>query len=95
MATTDFFQAKVTLKNVIDNSKFPELVNTASEKLAIIEQQEAAQKIVEEEPILDLNLTNDKNLEKLFNEKEEVIEEDLPELNKIIDSEIEDKFKDE
>ncbi|PJA08549.1 MAG: hypothetical protein COX70_03385 [Flavobacteriales bacterium CG_4_10_14_0_2_um_filter_32_8] len=95
VATTDFFQAKVTLKNVIDNSKFPELVNTASEKLAIIEQQEAAQKIVEEEPILDLNLTNDKNLEKLFNEKEEVIEEDLPELNKIIDSEIEDKFKDE
>ncbi len=95
VAKNDLFQAKVTLKNVIDNSKFPELVNTASEKLAIIEQQEAAQKIIEEEPVLDLNLINDKELEKLFNEKEEIIEEDLPELNKIIDSEIEDKFKDE
>ena len=91
----DFFQAKVTLKNVIDNSKFPELVNTATEKLAIIEQQEAAQKVVEEQPVLDLNLTNDKNLEKLFNEKEEIIEEDLPKLDEIKNSVIEDKPKDE
>ena len=95
VAKEDLFQAKVTLKNVIDNSKFPELVNTANEKLEIIEKQEAPEEVKEEEPVLDLDLLNDKDLEKLFNEKEEIIEEELPKLDKEKDIEIEDTPIDE
>jgi TolA-binding protein len=99
VAKEDLFQAKITLKNVIDNSKFPELVGTAKEKLEIIEQQEAAQKVIEDEPELNIDLFNDEEFEKLFNEEEEIIEEDLPILDKKeikeTDNEIEDSLKDE
>ncbi len=78
VAKDDLFQAKVALKNVIDNSEFPELVDTAAEKLAIIEQQEASQRIIEEEPEIDLDLFNDTDLEELFNEEEEIIDEEIP-----------------
>ncbi|MBL4593153.1 MAG: tetratricopeptide repeat protein, partial [Flavobacteriales bacterium] len=83
VAKEDLFQAKVTLNNVIDNSKFPELVNTAQQKLDIIEQQEAAQRIIEEEPEFDLELFDGEEFEKLFNEEEEIIEEELPKLKKL------------
>ncbi|MCB0401054.1 MAG: tetratricopeptide repeat protein [Flavobacteriales bacterium] len=77
VAKEDLFQAKVTLKNVIDNSKYPELVNTASEKLQIIEQQEAAQRVSPPEEDLDVKLFNVKDI-KLFQEEEQVEEEILP-----------------
>jgi TolA-binding protein len=77
VAKDDLFQAKVTLQNVIDNSKFPELVNTATEKLQIIENQEASQRKVEEEPDIDLELYDTEDI-KLFMDEEEVIDEELP-----------------
>jgi TolA-binding protein len=79
VAREDLFQAKVTLQNVIDNSTYPELVNTATEKLTIIEQQENNQRIIESEDELDLNLMDDTDLEKLFEEdQEEIIDEEIP-----------------
>jgi len=101
VAKEDLFQAKVTLNNVIDNSKFPELVKTAKEKLEIIEQQESAQRVIIEEPEIDLDLFNDADLEELFNdEEEEIIEEELPQLKKEVEEldnkdELEDMLKDE
>ncbi len=77
IAKEDLFQAKVTLQNVIEHSKFPELVNTATEKLEIIEKQEASQRTVVEEPEEELDLFNDEDI-KLFMEEEEVEDEALP-----------------
>lgn len=77
VAKDDLFQAKVTLQNVIDNSKTPELVNTATEKLRIIEEQEAAMRVTEEEPEVDVELFDEKDV-KLFMEEETFIEEELP-----------------
>ncbi|MCO6500187.1 MAG: tetratricopeptide repeat protein [Vicingus serpentipes] len=92
VAKEDFFQAKVTLQNVINNSKFPELVNTASEKLKIIEQAEANAKPTEVKDDIDLNLMNDTDLEKLFEEeKEEIIEEELPQPNNQFEKEQDEK----
>jgi len=82
VAKEDLFQAKVTLQNVIDNSKAPELVNTATEKLKIIEEQEAAMRVTEEEPEIDVDLYDEQDM-KLFMEEEEVIDEPLPEPSKI------------
>jgi len=77
----DLFQAKLTLNNVIDNSKFPELVNTAKEKLAKIELEEAALRVVETEEEIDIELFDDAEFQKLFNEDEEIIDEKLPKLD--------------
>jgi len=77
VAKDDLFQAKVTLKNVISNSKFPELVDTATEKLNIIEKQEESQRIIKEEPEIDLDLFDEKDV-KLFMEKEKVVEDEIP-----------------
>lgn len=76
VAKEDLFQAKVTLKNVIENSKYPELVSAASEKLQIIEQQEASQRVVIDEVENDLELFNDEDI-KLFMDEEEIIEEEI------------------
>ena len=76
VAKEDLFQAKVTLQNVIDHSKFPELVNTASEKLAIIEQDEAKKEPTGKEEDLNLDLIEDMDFEIFFVEaspEEEVI----------------------
>lgn len=77
VAKDDIFQAKVTLKNVIDNSKFPELVNTATEKLDIIQKQEDAAKRVIEEPEIDLDLFEESDM-KLFKVEEKIEKEELP-----------------
>jgi len=82
LAKEDLFQAKVALNNVIDNSKFPELVKISEDKLIIIEQQEASQKVVEEEPEIELELFDQEEFEKLFNEDEEIIEEEIPKATK-------------
>ncbi len=74
-AKEDLFQAKVTLNNVIDNSKFPELVTTATEKIEQIEALEASLRVVEEEIEIDIELFDDAEFQKLFNEEEEIIEE--------------------
>lgn len=96
VAKEDLFQAKITLNNVIDNSKFPELVNTAKEKLEIIELSEAAKLPVEEEQDIDVELFNEEEFERLFNEEEEIIEE-LPKAEEEIktNDELEDTPKDE
>ena len=80
VAKEDLFQAKVTLQNVIDHSKFPELVNTASEKLAIIEQDEAKKEPTGKEEDLNLDLIEDMDFEKLF-EEETPEEEVIPQNN--------------
>ncbi|MFB0924161.1 MAG: hypothetical protein QMB65_02575, partial [Vicingaceae bacterium] len=79
-AQEDLFQAKITLKNVIDKSKFPKIVSTASEKLNKIEAQEAAMIVTEEEIEIDVELFDDAVFQKLFSEDEEIIEEELPQL---------------
>jgi len=93
VAKADLFQAKVTLQNVIDNSKFPELVNTASEKLTIIEQDEANNQPTGEDDEIDLDLMEDMDLEKLFEEEQEenIEEEDMPQPN----NQLEEKEQDE
>ena len=48
------------------------------EKLKIIEDQEAAMRVTEEEPEIDVDLFDEKDV-KLFMEEEEVIDEPLPE----------------
>jgi TolA-binding protein len=85
VAKEDLFQAKITLQNVIDNSKFPELVSTASEKLAAIKATEAAQNITEEETEIEVELFNTEDFNKLFNEDEEIIDEQLPQAPEIIE----------
>ena len=50
------------------------------EKLEIIEQQEEASRIIEEDPDINLELFDKDEFEKLFNEEEEIIEEELPKL---------------
>lgn len=96
VAKDDLFQAKITLNTVIDNSKFPELVNTAKEKLEIIKISEAAKLPVEEEQDIDIELFNEEEFERLFNEEEEIIEE-LPKAEEEIktNDELEDTPKDE
>lgn len=78
VAKEDFFQAKITLKNVIENSKFPELVSVAQDKLRIIEEQEAAKKLVPKTEELNIDLNSGVNVEKLFTEPEKAVEEVVP-----------------
>ncbi|MGB0888256.1 MAG: tetratricopeptide repeat protein [Vicingaceae bacterium] len=82
VAKEDLFQAKVTLQNIIDNSKFPELVTIAQEKLEKIEAQEAAMRVVEEEVEIDVELFDDAEFQKLFSEEEEIEDEALPTIQK-------------
>ena len=86
VAKDDLFQAKITLQNVIDNSKFPELVSTATENLIIIEISEEPQETNKEEEI-DVELFDAEEFNKLFNEEEEIIEEELPKAIEVIDTE--------
>ena len=74
VAKEDLFQAKITLKNVKDNSKYPELVSTATEKLNIIEAQESQREKQEEEEI-ELKLYDNVKLDDLFYEEEKIEEE--------------------
>ncbi len=74
VAKEDLFQAKITLKNVKDNSKYPELVSTATEKLNIIEAQESQREKQEEEQI-ELKLYDNVKLDDLFYEEEKIEEE--------------------
>lgn len=85
VAKEDLFQAKITLQNVIDKSDFPELVISATEKLAAIETTEAAQTIIEEIPEIEVELFNTEDFDKLFTEEEEIIEEELPKISEIIE----------
>ena len=82
VAKDDLFQAKVALQNIIDNSKYAELVSTATEKLEIIEQQEASKRIIEEEPETDVDLFDEEEFDRLFTEEEDIIEEELPKANR-------------
>ena len=79
-ALEDLFQAKITLNNLIDKSKFPEILSAAQEKLEKIEAQEAAMQITEEEIEIDVELFDDAEFQQLFNEEEYIIEEELPRL---------------
>jgi hypothetical protein len=100
IAKEDLFQAKITLQNVLDNSKFPELVSSAAEKLAAIEAIEAAEEVDEEEADIEVELFNQDEFDKLFEEEEEILDEELPlipEINKeeeetkeIIEEEVEE-----
>lgn len=94
VAKEDLFQAKVTLKNVIDNSKYPELVNTASEKLQIIEQQEISQRKADTEEEIDVKLFDEKDI-KLFEEEEKIIEEEAPQPKKVTPNKKEEETQDE
>lgn len=97
VAKDDLFQAKVTLQNVIDNSKAPELINTAMEKLKVIEDQEAAMRVTKEDPEIDVDFYDEKDM-KLFMEEEDVIDEPLPEPTAIetnTPEEIEQELEDE
>jgi len=78
LAKDDMFQAKVTLQNVIDNAKYPELVTIALEKLQGIETQEAAMRVAPEVEEINIPLMDVNELEKLFGE-EDVEDEELPE----------------
>ncbi|WP_170227933.1 tetratricopeptide repeat protein [Vicingus serpentipes] len=81
----DLFQAKVTFQNIIDNSKYPELVNIATEKLNIIKEQEASKRVAEQPEEVELNFGNELDIEKLFSDPEPPIEEEeipLPKQNK-------------
>lgn len=80
VAKEDLFQAKVTLKSVIDNSKYPELVSTAKEKLQLIEVHEQRKAIPEpEEEILELNFGDNLDVDKLFSNPEDIVpNEELP-----------------
>ncbi len=77
----DLFQAKVTLNNLIDKSKYPEILSSAQEKLEKIEKEEAALKVTKEDEEIDIELFDDAEFQKLFNEEEEIIDEELPKLN--------------
>jgi TolA-binding protein len=79
-AKEDLFQAKITLKNVIDKSTFPELISSASGKLEKIEAQEVALRVVEEEIEVDIELFDDAEFQRLFTEDEELINEELPKI---------------
>lgn len=76
VAKEDLFQAKVTLQNVIDNSKYPELVSIATEKLTIIKDQERAKIVPEETEEIELQFGNPLDIEKLFSEPEQFIDQD-------------------
>lgn len=65
----DLFQSKTALQNVIDNSKYPELVSTATQKLTLIETKETDLQNKPEEKDVDLNLMDDTDSEKLFDEE--------------------------
>ncbi len=80
VANENIFQAKATLKSIIDNSKYPALVTTATEKLQIIEKEEEEAKKVaaKEEDSINLDLNDNAALDKLFLEDEKVIDEQLP-----------------
>ena len=71
-------EAKITLKNVIDNSKYPELVAAAQDKLRIIEEQEAAKRVVPVAEELGIDLNPELDVDKLFAEPEKAIDEPLP-----------------
>lgn len=71
LAKEDVFQAKITLKNIKDNSKYPELVTTATEKLTIIENQEK-EKTEAKEQEMELKLYDNVKLDDLFYEEEKV-----------------------
>mgnify|MGYP001202048448 CR=1 FL=1 len=78
VAKEDLFQAKITLQNVINKNRFPEVVSSAIEKLAAIEATEAAQENTEEETEIEVELFNQEEFDKLFEEDEELIDEELP-----------------
>lgn len=80
VAKEDLFQAKITLKNVKDNSKYPELVSTATEKLNIIEAQES-KRVKQEEEEIELKLYDNVKLDDLFYEEEKIEEEAIEEIN--------------
>lgn len=75
VAKEDIFQAKITLKNVKDNSKHQDLVATATEKLNIIEAQENKREKQEEDEI-ELKLYDNVKLDDLFYEEEKIIDEE-------------------
>ena len=64
----NLFQAKHTLKSVVDNSDNPELIQIAQEKLNIVllKEKEIEKKKAEEE--IKVKLNNDANNDKLFEE---------------------------
>jgi TolA-binding protein len=78
VAKEDLFQAKVTLKSVIDNSKHADLVATAKDKLRIIEEQEAAKRVAAQPEEININLGSGLDVDKLFAEPEKAVEETLP-----------------
>ena len=71
IAKEDIFQAKITLKNIKDNSKHADLVATATEKLTIIENQEV-EKEVNKEKEMELKLYDNVKLDDLFYEEEKI-----------------------
>lgn len=70
-ANNDVFQAKITLKNIKENSKHLELVAIANEKLSLIENQEQEKEDVKEKEV-ELKLYDNIKLDDLFFEEEKV-----------------------
>lgn len=96
VAKEDIFQAKVTLQNVIDNSKYPELVSIANEKLNILKEQENQRKAPIEEEEIELQFGSDLDIEKLFSEPEKISKKEKEEkLESIEDSINENESDDE
>ena len=85
VAKEDIFQAKITLQNVVDKNRFPDLVSSATEKLAAIESTEAAQNITEKETEEEVELFDQDEFDKLFEEDEDVIDEILPQTPETIE----------
>jgi len=90
-AKEDMFQSKLTLQNIIEKNRFPEVVSLAIGKLAAIEATEVEEEIVEEE--IEIELFNQDEFKKLFEEDEEFIEEKLPKLPETIEEQGNDANK--
>jgi tetratricopeptide (TPR) repeat protein len=96
VAKDDLFQAKVTFQNIIDNSKYPELVNIATEKLNIIKEQEASKRVTEQPEEIELNFGSELDIEKLFSDPEPPIEDEeipLPQNEEEKTNEVNEKVK--
>ncbi|MCB0410515.1 MAG: hypothetical protein KDD29_09875, partial [Flavobacteriales bacterium] len=95
VAKEDIFQAKFTLQNVIDNSKYPELVSIANEKLNILKEQENQRKAPIEEEKIELQFGSDLDIEKLFSEPEKIKKKEKEEKLEVIEDSINENESDD
>lgn len=82
LAKKDVFQAKVTLKNILDNAKNEQIISIAKQKLESIENQEKQERKINEQEDININLIDEESIDinKLYDE-EIFKEEPLPIIN--------------